>query len=351
MAFDLSRTLVIGISSTALFDMSESDGLFRKLMAEDRQHAIQRYREYMLAHENEHLEPGTGYPLVSALLGLNRFGTHDDPVPLVEVVIMSRNSPETGFQVLNTIRNDRLAITRSAFTGGEPVSGYIRAFDVDLFLTTNIEDAQSVIDSGSCAVAILRDPPETVRTVSKEQVRLAFDGDAVLFSEESELVYKTQGLDAFQKMEDEKQDIPLAEGPYATFLKKLAALQEKLNKSGNGSSIRIALVTSRNSPSEMRVIKTLRSWGVHIDEAFFLGGVDKTSVLTAFNPHIFFDDQDIHLEKAEQLVPSRKVPYSSRSPFSGNRHTVLEPMWRQADSPVVQEKHNKPKEPVASQGS
>ena len=225
MAFDLSRTLVIGISSAALFDMSESDGLFRKLMAEDRQHAIQRYREYMLAHENEHLEPGTGYPLVSALLGLNRFGTHDDPVPLVEVVIMSRNSPETGFQVLNTIRNDRLAITRSAFTGGEPVSGYIRAFDVDLFLTTNIEDAQSVIDSGSCAVAILRDPPETVRTVSKEQVRLAFDGDAVLFSEESELVYKTQGLDAFQKMEDEKQDITLAEGSYETFLKKLAALQ------------------------------------------------------------------------------------------------------------------------------
>ena len=217
MAFDLSRTLVIGISSTALFDMSESDGLFRKLMAEDRQHAIQRYREYMLAHENEHLEPGTGYPLVSALLGLNRFGTHDDPVPLVEVVIMSRNSPETGFQVLNTIRNDRLASTRSAFTGGEPVSGYIRAFDVDLFLTTNIEDAQSGIDSGSCAVAILRDPPETVRTVSKEQVRLAFDGDACCFRKKVNWFTRHRVLTLFRKWKTKSRIFLLPKDPMRHF--------------------------------------------------------------------------------------------------------------------------------------
>lgn len=160
----------------------------------------------------------------------------------LKMVVMSRNSPETGLQVLNTIRHDKLGITRSAFTGGEPVSDYMKAFDVDLFLTTNVEDAQSVIDSGSCATAILREPPENAQVMSTEQVRLAFDGDAVLFSEESELVYKTQGLDVFQRIEDEKQDVPLEEGPYATLLKKLATLQEKLQQRQKSSSIRIALL-------------------------------------------------------------------------------------------------------------
>ena len=330
MAFDLSNTLVIGISSTALFDMSMSDKFFRETMKDDPENAVLLYREYMFAHENEHLKPGTGYPLVSALLGLNRFRSFDDPVPLVEVVVMSRNTPDTGIQVLNTVRQDKLAITRSAFTGGEPVSDYMKAFDVDLFLTTNVEDAQNVIDSGSCAVAILREPPENAQVTSKEQVRLAVDGDAVLFSEESELVYKTQGLDVFQKTEDEKQDIPLAEGPYATLLKKLAGLQDKLTQCQKGSLIRIALVTSRNSPSEMRVIKTLRSWGVQVDEAFFLGGVDKTRILTAFNPHIFFDDQDVHLEPAAMCVPSGKVPYNSQSLLAGKRNTVLQPALKKA---------------------
>ena len=334
MAFDLSNTLVIGISSTALFDMSESDKLFRKAMQDDRENALGQYKEYMLAHENEHLKPGTGYPLISALLGLNRFRLFDDPVPLVEVVVMSRNSPETGLQVLNTIRHDKLGITRSAFTGGEPVSDYMKAFDVDLFLTTNVEDAQSVIDSGSCATAILREPPENAQVMSTEQVRLAFDGDAVLFSEESELVYKTQGLDVFQRIEDEKQDVPLEEGPYATLLKKLATLQEKLQQRQKSSSIRIALVTSRNSPSEMRVIKTLRSWGVQVDEAFFLGGVDKTQILTAYNPHIFFDHQDVHLEKAALWVPSGKVPYNSQSPLADRRNTILKPVLKKTVSDV-----------------
>ncbi len=273
---------------------------------------IDNYRSFMQELEDEPLEPGTGYHLVKALLDLNQHMRGGETSPLVEVVVMSRNSPDTGIRVLKTIRRDQLAITRSAFTGGESVADYMDAFDVDLFLTTNVDDAQKVIDSRQCAAAILKAPPANAPQIPKGQVRIAFDGDAVLFSDASELVYKTQGLDAFQAQEDALQHTPMDEGPYASLLIKLAKLQERLPTGSKDSPIRIAIVTARNSPSEMRVINTLRAWGVYVDEAFFLGGVGKPKVLTAFNPHIFFDDQDAHLEAAANLVPSGKVPYLTR---------------------------------------
>ncbi|EEL5778940.1 5'-nucleotidase [Salmonella enterica subsp. enterica serovar Potsdam] len=148
-----------------------------------------------------------------------------------------------------------------------------------------------------------------------DQVRIAFDGDAVLFDESSEIVYKTKGINSFHAQENAKQNEPLAEGPYAMLLKKIARLQDRLPARVDYSPIRIALVTARNSPSELRVIKTLRAWGINVDEAFFLGGVEKTKILKAFNPHIFFDDQDVHLEPASVYVPSGRVPYASRSPL------------------------------------
>lgn len=313
MPLDLSNTLVIGISATALFDMSESDRIFRDKYETDPDSAIDEYRQYMLKHEGDPLKPGTGYHLVKALLGLNQYREPGSTSPLVEVVVMSRNSPDTGLQVLNSIRSDKLEITRSAFTAGESVADYLDAFDVDLFLTTNLADAQKVIDSGQCAAAVLKDPPKNAPDIPEGQVRIAFDGDAVLFSDESELVYKTQGIEAFHLQEDANQNIPMEEGPYASLLRKLAKLQERLPIRVEYSPIRIALVTARNSPSEMRVIKTLRDWGVYVDEAFFLGGVSKDKVLKAFKPHIFFDDQDVHLEAAANLVPSGKVPYLSSS--------------------------------------
>lgn len=190
MALDLSNTLVIGISATALFDMSESDRMFQETSLTDPDSAIEQYRAYMLKHENEPLKSGTGYPLIKALLGLNQYKQAEDKSPLVEVVVMSRNSPETGIRVLNTIRHDKLDISRSAFTAGETVADYLDAFDVDLFLTTNVADAQKVIDSCFCAAAILKDPPADSPEIPDGQVRIAFDGDAVLFSDESELVYK-----------------------------------------------------------------------------------------------------------------------------------------------------------------
>ena len=313
MPFDLSNTLVIGISATALYDMSESDRIFSETKQSDPDKAIERFRSYMLKHEDDPLEPGTGHPLVKALLDLNRFQEVENSQPLVEVVVMSRNSPDSGLRVLNSIRSEQLNITRSAFTAGEPVIDYLDAFDVDLFLTTDVEDAQKVIDSRQCAAVVLRAPPKDAPDISPGQVRIAFDGDAVLFSDKSELIYKTEGIAAFHKEEDEKQDVPMEEGPYASLLKKLSTLQDRLPMKTEYSPVRIAIVTARNSPSEMRVIKTLRYWGVYVDEAFFLGGVEKTKVLKAFRPHIFFDDQDVHLDKADSMVPSGKVPYHSDS--------------------------------------
>lgn len=316
MAVDLSNTLVVGISATALFDLGEADKLFREQLKVDVEQAVVTYRQYMLERENEPLDNGTGMPLVKALLELNQHQKNKKEPSLVEVVVMSRNSPETGVRVFNNIRKLGLKISRHAFTGGESVIDYIDAFDVDLFLTTNLDDAQKVSDAGKCAVALLKEPPKDIAELPSDQVRIAFDGDAVLFDESSELVYKSQGLDEFQKNEDKKQDVPMLEGPYASFLLKLAKLQSQLPFGVEVSPVRLAIVTARSAPAEMRVINTLRSWGVHVNNVFFLGGLSKAAILKAFKPHIFFDDQDLHLDKASELVPAGKVPYKSDSPLN-----------------------------------
>lgn len=315
MAIDLSETLVIGVSATALFDLSEADKVFRKKLQEDRDTAIAEYRNYMLEREDEPLADGTAMPLVKALLNLNSLKTRDDGPPLVEVVIISRNSPETGMRVLKEIRKRGLHITRSAFTAGEAGVEYLEAFYVDLFLTTNKEDAQEVVDSRVCAAGLVREPPKSDATLATDQVRFAFDADAVVFDESRELINQTEGLEEFWRSEDEAQDEPLPPGPHAELLKKLYRVQERLGGSIEYSPVRIAIVTARNMPAEMRVLKTLRRWGVYVDQAFFLGGLDKTRFLKAFRPHIFFDDQDSNLDPAAGEVPSAKVLYPSHSPL------------------------------------
>jgi 5'-nucleotidase len=321
MPLSLKDTLVIGISATALFDLSEADKLFQNEYKKDPDNAIEKYRKYMLENEEKPLSEGIGFPLVKALLGLNKYQEENKP-PLVEVVIMSRNSPETGIRVLNSIRNLGLNITRSAFTAGESLVDYLEAFDVDLFLTTNENDAQKVIDNRVCASAVLSTPPEYKCEIPDGQVRIAFDGDAVLFDETSELVFKQNGLEAFHENESKSQNIPMNEGPFADFLKKLAKLQERLPMRVEFSPIRIAIVTARNSPSDLRVIKTLRHWGVYVDEAFFLGGIEKSKILKSFKAHIFFDDQDVHLKTSSLVVPSGKVLYPSYSPLNLHNNTL-----------------------------
>ena len=225
MAFNLENTLVIGISATALLDLTKEDKLFRDEYKKHPESAIDIYRKHMLESENIPLEEGIGFPFIKALLNLNRYQKEDE-APLVEVVVMSRNSPDTGVRVLNTIRELNLNITRSAFTAGESSADYLEAFDVDLFLTTNEEDAQKVIDNGVCASAVLSTPPEYKCEIPDEQVRIAFDGDAVLFDESSEIVYKEDGIQAFNDNEEKSQNIPMSEGPFAAFLKKLQELHE-----------------------------------------------------------------------------------------------------------------------------
>jgi 5'-nucleotidase len=318
LAFNLANTLVIGISATALFDLSKEDQFFEQEFKNDPENAIQMYREYMLKNEHQPLNEGIGYPLIKSLLDLNKYQKKGDS-PLVEVVIMSRNSPDTGVIVLNNIKKLNLNITRSAFTAGESSADYIEAFDIDLFLTTNESDAQKVIDKKVCASAVLSTPPEYKCDIPDGQVRIAFDGDAVLFDETSELVYKTNGIEAFHENEHNSQDIPMNEGPFASFLKKLARLQERLPMKMELSPVRIALVTARNAPSDIRVIKTLRHWGVYVDEAFFLGGIEKSKILKAFKAHIFFDDQDVHLETSSLVVPCGKVLYPSSSKLKNQK--------------------------------
>lgn len=318
MPVDLSNTLVVGISSTALFDLSEADSVFQEQYSKDKNTAIEEYRKYMLERENHSLDDGTGMPLVRALLDLNAHRKNGEP-PLVEVVVMSRNSPETGIRVLHNIRKRGLGISRHVFTGGESVVGYLDAFDVDLFLTTNIKDAQRVIDGRTCPAAIVKRPPDGMAKIPEGQVRIAFDGDAVLFDESSELVYRAEGLVRFQQSEDANQDIPMQKGPYASFLEKLSKLQKRLPFRIEFSPIRIAIVTARDAPAEMRVIKTLRHWGVYVNGIFFLGGIEKAKVLKAFRPHIFFEDQDLHLEAAAKVVPSCKVPYLTGSPILNSK--------------------------------
>jgi len=316
MPISLEDTLVVAVTSTALFNLSEPDGVYREArdnLGDDE--AIRQYRKFMFKTENDELRAGTGLPVVEALLKLNSH-SEDASSPLVQVVVMSRNSPETGMRILNNIRKMELNIPRTVFTGGETVTDYLEAYDVDLFLTTDPTDAQTVADSNVCAVALLKDLPKNNSDSNDTQVRIAFDGDAVLFDEKSELVYKTSGLPDFLEHERKLEDVPMSEGPYAAFMKKLARLQDRLPFQMELSPIRIAIVTARNSPADIRVIKTLRSWGVYADAVFFMGGLEKTSVLKAYKPHIFFDDQDIHLDKASSDVPSGKVPYNSNSPLA-----------------------------------
>lgn len=303
MALDFSEILVIGVSSRALFDLEQENEIFI-------QEGIEGYRKYQQDNEDVPLSPGTAFYLIKSLLELNNQANKR----IVEVVVMSRNSPETGVRMLNSIKTLELDITRVALSGGEPLSPYIDAFDIDLFLSKDERDVQAVIDSKSCAAATIYAPPQDFNP-NDSRVKIAFDADAVLFSEDSELRYKTEGMEAFHQYESEHENDPLSEGPFAKLLIKLSKIQEHLPTIIELSPLRLAIVTARNAPSHMRVIKTLRKWGVYVDEAYFLGGISKDKVLQAFGAHIFFDDQETHLIDSSKVVPSGKVPYSSNSPM------------------------------------
>lgn len=295
MPYDLKNPLVIGISSRALFDLEAENRIFEE-------QGLGAYEDYQLQHEDDILPKGPAFALAQAFLGLNALQEER----LVEVIVMSRNSPNTSLRIFNSIAHYGLDITRAALSGGGPIAPYLHAFETDLFLSAYGPDVQQAIDSGFAAGMIVTG--NTPELASSGQIRIAFDGDAVLFSSDSERIYQHKGLEAFSRHERKKADIPMEEGPFARFLKTIAHIQSQF-ADRQTAPIRTALVTARSAPAHERAIKTLRQWGVRVDEAFFLGGVSKQQVLSAFGAHIFFDDQLAHAGPASQVVPSAVVPY------------------------------------------
>lgn len=302
MAYDLDGRLVIGVSTRTLFDLTWENGIFER-------QGLEAYRRYQIEHEEDILRPGPGFALVKALLAINELPGQGDRV---EVVIMSHNNADTSVRFFRSIAHYGLHITRAVFSGGSPLTPYLSAFKTDLFLSANEADVQQAVDSGIAAGIICTDGRVSYGDdASIDQIRIAFDADAVLFSDESERIFQKEGLEAFEENEKKKALSPLHEGPFAGFLKAVAALQKEFT--GDRPPIRTALVTSRCAPAHERVVRTLRAWDVRIDESFFLGGISKREVLAAFGAHIFFDDQEIHTGRAAEVVLAARVPGRRRA--------------------------------------
>jgi 5'-nucleotidase len=302
LATKIDDRLIVAISSRALFDLSESHAVYEAA-------GVEAYQQHQVEHENDLLQPGVAFELTRKLLRLNEGGRQH-----VEVVLLSRNSADTGLRVFNAISHYKLGVTRAVFTSGRDTSRYVPALGTHLFLSADPEDVRHALEAGHAAATIVpRLGSSTAEQIDShvptpdDELRIAFDGDAVLFSDEAERVFQAQGLDAFSASEVRSAGTPLGGGPFKNFLAALHRIQTDFPR--NQQPIRTALVTARSAPAHERVIRTLRSWGVRIDEALFLGGLDKAEFLRAFGADIFFDDQRRHVESASRVVPSGHVPH------------------------------------------
>jgi len=294
MAYDLQDKLVIAISSRALFDLEEENTIFDK-------EGLESYYTHQLENLDNPLAKGSAFRFVQNLLAINK--KFDNK--LIEVIILSRNNAATGLRIGRSIEHYDLDIERTGWTAGTPVARYLEAFKVDLFLSVHAPDVEEAVNSGVAAATIL--PHTPISSEESDMVKIAFDGDAVIFGDESEKVYQEGGLDAFIAHERENAKNPLSKGPFFKFLKIISEIQDKFPM--ESSPIRTALVTARSFSTHERVLGTLEGWGVRVDEAFFQGGVQKYEVIKAFGADIFFDDQDAHLQYTVKDTPSAKVPY------------------------------------------
>ena len=289
-----SIKLTIGISTRALFDLDYENEIFVNEGADS-------YVRYMVEHEHEPLKKGPAFGLIQAFLALNDL--YDEPV--VEVIVMSQNSADSSLRIFNSISSYDLNITRAALTTGASIVPYLSAYNIDLYLSANEEDVARATMGGIAAATVLASPESAKDGIS--QIRIAFDGDCVLFNNESELIFRREGLEAFGEHELSHALVPLKRGPFANLLSVISELQGQFDDATQ-SPIRTAIVTARCAPAHERVIRTFRNWGVRIDEAHFLGGMDKTAVLKAFGAHIFFDDSDDNIKAASTVVLAAKVP-------------------------------------------
>lgn len=301
----LDNALVIAISSRALFDLRDSHAVFET-------DGLDAYSKYQIAREAEPLAPGVAFPMVEKFLRLNAAGASQK----VEIVLLSRNSADTGLRIFKSIEHNALDITRAAFTGGQSPYQHVKSFGAHLFLSADPADVRRALESGVAAATVLP-PPENVAvdaattesTRPDAPLKIAFDGDAVLFSDEAEQVFRARGKEAFNEAEKEKARAGriLPGGPFKNLLAALHAIQR--DYPADASPIRTALITARSAPAHERVIKTLRAWDIRIDESYFLGGMQKGEFLRAFGADIFFDDHIAHCESARAHVPTGHVPH------------------------------------------
>lgn len=291
MGMTLQDKLVVAISSRALFDFEEENRLFES-------GDPGAYMALQLERLELPARPGIAFSLVKKLLAFNA-----DGVQRVAVVILSRNDPVSGMRVFHSGEANQIKLERGVFTQGRPPFRYLRPLGAHLFLSANAEDVREALNAGFPAARVLTESVLAGNNYPNE-VRIAFDGDAVLFSDEAEQVFQDQGLDAFQRHESSKAAQPLPEGPF----KPLLAALHRLQQAGlPAMKIRTALVTARSAPAHARAIRTLMAWNIQVDEAMFLGGLDKGEFLREFEPDFFFDDQTGHVTHAARHVPAGHV--------------------------------------------
>lgn len=290
MGYTLDDKLVIGIASSALFDLGESDRVYRE-------QGIEAYRAYQREHEGEILGEGVAFPFVRRLLALNPSSQER----LVEVVLLSRNDPDTGLRVFNSIEAHGLDISRGGFLGGREPFRFMESFRCALFLSNHEPDVREAIARGYPAGLVVDTSGGDDR--DDDELRIAFDFDGVIVDDEAETVFQTDGVEGFHAHESARAGFAHNPGPCKELLERIAMLQRRL---GPGSKLRVSIVTSRDAPAHKRVITTLREWGIRVDEMLLLGGVSKQDFLEELRPHIFFDDQERHLAGA---VPSVHVPF------------------------------------------
>ena len=296
---DLTDKLVVAISSRALFDFEEENAVFETANDE-------AYMRMQLQRLEQPAKAGVAFRLVQKLLKFNA-----EAGKLVEVVILSRNDPVSGLRVFRSVRGAQLGIERGVFTRGRAPYSYLHPLKANLFLSANVEDVKAALNAGFPAALVYTQS----RNVDShpDEVRIAFDGDAGLFGGEGERVFQAEGLDAFQTHESTHAGRPLPPGPFKPLLEALHRLQQA---SANAAPVRLrtALVTARSAPAHERAIRTLMDWNIAIDEAMFLGGLDKGPFLREFEPDFYFDDQTRHVESASRHVPSGHVPHGVANP-------------------------------------
>ena len=299
---DLERALVIGVASSALFDLSESDAVFRE-------EGEERYRAYQRENLDEVLEPGVSFPFIRRLLDLNDLSEDER---LVEVVILSRNDPETGMRVMRSVQHHGLDITRAIFMQGQSPYRFMEPLRMSLFLSANEDDVREAISLGFAAGRVVG---RAVADDGGTDLRIAFDFDGVLADDSAERVYQSEGLDGYQESESALAQVPLSRGPMADFLQKINRIQriEESNSAGDPQGYRrrvhVAVVTARSAPAHERAINSIRGWGLRVNDAFFLGGIDKGPILEVLQPHIFFDDQRRNVDGAARSTPSVHIPF------------------------------------------